>query len=114
MRVHYVEIVSDDVDGLTKLYQHAHGVSFGPPDADLGAARVATLADGSLLGIRRPLAEHEQPIVRTYFAVADIEAAAKKAEEQGAMIAYPPTRQGKAGTFAILISGGAQLGLWQG
>jgi hypothetical protein len=34
MRAHYLEIVSD-VDTLTALYQGMHGLSFGPPDADL-------------------------------------------------------------------------------
>jgi predicted enzyme related to lactoylglutathione lyase len=113
MGVHYLEIVSDDVDTLTALYQGMHGLSFGPPDADLGEARVATGADGTLVGIRTPLAAHEQPIMRTYLAVEDIQQAVKKAEEHGAMVAYPPTRQGKRGTFAIVIQGDVQHGLWQ-
>ena len=91
MDVHYLEIVSNDVDALTGLYQRMHGLSFGPPDPDLGQARVATQADGTLVGIRKPLAAHEQPIMRTYFAVEDIQQAVKTAEESGAMIAYPPT-----------------------
>ena len=49
MAVHYLEIVSDDVDTLTGLYQRIHGLSFGLPDPDLGQARVATRADGTLL-----------------------------------------------------------------
>ncbi len=72
MAVHYVEIVSNDVDTLIGLYQRMHGLSFGPPDPDLGQARVATHADGTLVGIRQPLAAHEQPIMRTYLAVDDI------------------------------------------
>lgn len=111
--VHYVEIVSSDVDPLVGLYQSTQGLSFGSPDPDLGQARVASLPDGTLLGIRKPLAAHEQPIVRTYFAVDDIQQAVKKAEAHGAMVAYPPTRQGQRGMFAILIQGGVQLGLWQ-
>ena len=47
MAVHYLEIVSNDVATLTGLYQRMHGLSFGPPDPDLGQARVATRADGS-------------------------------------------------------------------
>jgi hypothetical protein len=113
MTVHYLEIVSNDVDGLIGLYERIHGLSFGAPDPDLGQARVASRADGTLVGIRKPLAAHEQPIVRTYHAVDDIQRAAKQAEEQGAMIAYPPTRQGAQGTFAIVIHGGVQHGLWQ-
>jgi hypothetical protein len=69
MAVHYLEIVSNDVDTLTGLYQRMHGLSFGPPDPDLGQARTATQRDGALVGIRKPLAAHEQPIMRTYLAV---------------------------------------------
>src|SRR6185295_1458843 len=110
MAVHYLGIVSNDVDALTGLYQSMHGLSFGPPDPDLGEARVATRADGALVGIRKPLAAHEQPIMRTYLAVDDIHEAAKKAEENGATVAYPPTRQGRRGTFAIVIQGAVQHG----
>ena len=113
MAVHYLEIVSNDVDALVGLYHSMHGLSFGPPDPDLGQARVATRADGTLVGIRKPLAAHEQPIMRTYLAVEDIQAAAKKAEDSGALVAYPPTLQGQRGTFAIVIQGGVQHGLWQ-
>jgi predicted enzyme related to lactoylglutathione lyase len=113
MAVHYLEIVSNDVDTLAGLYERVHGLSFGPPDPDLGQARVATRADGTLVGIRKPLAAHEQPIVRTYLAVDDIQQAAKEAEHHGAIVAYPPTRQGQRGTFAIVIQGDVQHGLWQ-
>ena len=113
MAVHYVEIVSHDVDTLTGLYQRMHGLSFGPPDPDLGQARVATQADGTLVGIRQPLAAHEQPIMRTYLAVDDIHHAVTKAEDSGATVAYPPTRQGQRGTFTIVIQGDVEHGLWQ-
>ena len=113
MAVHYVEIVSNDADALTGLYQGMHGLSFGPPDPDLGQARVATRANGTLVGIRKPLGPHEQPIMRTYLAVEDIQQAVKKAEEHGATVAYPPTRQGQRGTFAIVIQAGLEHGLWQ-
>ena len=56
MAVHYLEIVSNDADTLTGLYQRMHALSFGPPGPDLGQARVATQADGSLVGARKPLA----------------------------------------------------------
>lgn len=111
--IHYLEIVSNDVDTLAALYQQMDGLTFGPPDPDLGQARVALAPDGTLVGIRKPLAAHEQPIMRTYLAVDDIQQAVKKAEENGALIAYPPTRQGQRGTFAIVIQGGVQHGLWQ-
>jgi len=113
MNVHYLEIVSDDLDTLVALYQQMYGLSFGPPDPDLGQARVATRPDGTLVGIRKPLAAHEQPIMRSYLAVEDIERAAKDAADCGAMVAYGPTTQGQRGTFAIVIQGGVQHGLWQ-
>jgi hypothetical protein len=34
-------------------------------------------------------------------------------EAAGATIAYPATRQGSQGTFAIVIQGGVEHGLWQ-
>ena len=113
MAVQYLEIVSDDVEPLVAFYQRVHGLSFGAPDPDLGQARVATREDGSLVGIRKPLAAHEQPIMRTYLAVEDIQQAVGIAAECGAFVAYPPTLQGRRGTFAILIQGGVQHGLWQ-
>ncbi|HZI10919.1 MAG TPA: hypothetical protein VE153_11065 [Myxococcus sp.] len=111
--IHYLEIVSNDVDALCGLYERLHGLSFGPPDPDLGQARVATKPDGTLVGIRKPLAAHEAPIMRTYVAVEDLQEAVKKAESQGALVAYPPTRQGRRGSFAIVIQGDVQHGLWQ-
>jgi len=113
MAVHYLEIVSTDVDTLVGLYERMHGLSFGSPDPDLGQARVATRADGTLVGIRRPLGAHEHPIMRTYVAVEDIQQAVKQADEHSATIAYPPTRQGQWGTFAIVVQGGVEHGLWQ-
>ena len=113
MAVHYLEIVTDDVDTLVGLYEQVHGLSFGPPAPDLGQARVATQSDGTVLGIRKPLAAHEQPIIRTYLEVKDIQRATKKAEESGATLAYPPTRQGDHGTFAIVIQGDVEHGLWK-
>lgn len=113
MTLHYLEIVTDDADALIALHERVHALSFGPPDPDLGQARVATRQGGTRVGIRRPLAAHEQPIVRAYLAVDDIELAVKTAAEHGAIVAYPPTRQGQRGTFAIVIQGGVQHGLWQ-
>lgn len=112
-RIHYLEIVTNDADAVTVLYEGMYGLSFGPPEPDLAQARVATRADGTLVGIRKPAAAHEHPIVRTYVEVADIQQAVKKAEERGAKIPYPPTQQGRWGTFAIVWHGDVQHGLWQ-
>ena len=113
MQAHYVEIVSKTVDKQCKALELVHGLSFGPEVQDLGQARVAKTANGVLIGVRAPLAEHEQPIVRIYYAVDDITQAVKAAEAAGAVIAYPPTEQGETGTWAIYIVDGIQYGLWQ-
>ena len=113
MIVHYLEVVSDDIDRLTALYQRTYGLSFGPPEADMGQARVATRPDGTVVGIREPLAAHEVPIIRVYLEVEDIRQAVQEAEDSGATVAYPPTEQGSWGTFSIVIQGDLQHGLWQ-
>lgn len=113
MTIGYLEIVTPDVDSTCGLYEQLLGVTFGPADAALGQARTARKDDGTLIGVRAPMAEHEQPIVRTYLHVDDIEHASKAAEAAGAMIAYPPTKQGDRGTFAIVIKDDIQHGLWQ-
>ena len=111
--IHYLEIVTNDVDALCATYERVHGLSFGSEDPDAGQARIAVRPDGGLVGIRKPLAEHDLPTVRTYLAVADIKKAVEEAVEAGAMLAYPPTEHGKWGTFAIVIQGDVQHGLWQ-
>ncbi len=113
MLVHYQEIVCKDVAAECKALEQVHGLSFGPKVADMGQARIAKAPDGTLIGVRAPLAEHETPIVRTYLAVDDIAKAVAAAEAAGAIIAYPPTKQGDTGTWAIFILGDIQHGLWQ-
>jgi hypothetical protein len=112
-RIHYVEIVCRDVAAQCAALEQLHGLSFGPEDADWGTARVAEAPDGSRIGVRAPLAEHEQPIVRTYLEVEDIARAVEDAEAAGAMIAYGPIQQGDTGTWAIYFLGDVQIGLWQ-
>jgi len=113
MQVHYIEIVSKNVDKQCNALEQVHGLSFGPEVQDLGRAKVAKNANGVLIGVRAPLAEHEQTIVRVYVAVDDITKAVKAVESAGAVIAYPPTKQGETGTWAIYILDGVQHGLWQ-
>jgi predicted enzyme related to lactoylglutathione lyase len=112
-RIHYLEIVTPDVTAQCTALERLHALTFGPPVADLGQARVAQAPDGTLIGVRAPLAEHEQPIVRTYLEVEDIAKAVQEVEAAGGVVAYPPTRQGETGTWAIYFVGGVQMGLWQ-
>lgn len=112
-RIHYLEIVCHDVAAQCAALERVHGVSFGPPVADLGQARVAETGAGSLIGVRAPMAAHEEPILRTYLEVLDMASAVEEAEAAGGVIAYPPTLQGDTGTWAIYSLGDVQFGLWQ-
>ena len=113
MKVHYLEIVTPDVDATCAAYQKLHGVSFTDPDAGLGNARTASLPGGGMLGVRAPMHETEEPVVRPYILVDDIEAAATAAVEAGGEIAHPPVEIPDHGKFAIYIQGGIHHGLWQ-
>ena len=66
-----------------------------------------------MLGVRAPMHETEEAVVRPYLLVDDIEAAATAVEEQGGEIAHPPMELPGHGKFAIFIQGGIQHGLWQ-
>ncbi|HET9293177.1 MAG TPA: hypothetical protein VFO06_02720 [Gemmatimonadales bacterium] len=113
MRIHYLEIVTKDVDAVCAAYAAAHEVHFGPPDAGLGNARTAPLAGGGLVGVRAPLRETEEPVVRPYWLVDDIAAAVAAAVQAGGEIAVPPMEILGHGTFAIYLQGGNDHGLWQ-
>ncbi len=113
MQVHYLEIVTPDVDATCATFETLHGVSFSEPEAGLGGARTAALANGGLVGVRAPMHQSETPVVRPYLLVDDVEAAAKAANAAGAEIAHPPMEIPGHGKFAIFIQGGVHHGLWQ-
>ena len=113
MQIHYLEIVTPDVDAVCATYEQLYGVSFGAQEAGLGNARTAAMANGGLIGVRAPMNETEEPVVRPYLLVDDVEAAAKAAAAAGGEIAHPPMELPGYGTFAIYIQGGVHHGLWQ-
>jgi len=113
MKVHYLEIVTPDVEATCAAYETLHGVSFSGPVAGLGNARTAALAGGGLLGVRGPMHETETPVVRPYLPVDDIDAAAAAAAAAGGETAHPPTEIPGHGKFAIYTLGGIHHGLWQ-
>ncbi len=113
MRIHYLEIVTREVDAVCGAYAAANGVRFGEPDPRLGNARTAELSGGGLVGVRAPLHESEQPVVRSYWLVDDIEAAFGAALKAGAEVAHPPLEIPGLGWFAIYARGGIHHGLWQ-
>ena len=59
MKVHYLEIVTSDVNAVCAAYEAAHGIKFGSADPLLGGAQplrcrmVAALACAVRCGIRR-------------------------------------------------------------
>ncbi len=113
MKTQYLEIVTKDVDAVCAAYAAALGLQFGGPDAGLGNARTARLADGGLLGVRAPLRANEDPVVRPYWLVDDIDAAVAAAVAAGGEVAVPPMEIPGHGTFAIYLQGGNDHGLWQ-
>ena len=113
MQLFYLEIVAKDVEATCKLYSSVHGIKFGDADPSLGNARTAKMAGGGMLGVRAPMRASEDPVLRPYFKVDDIEAAVKKADDAGAEIALPKMKIPGHGYCAIFILNGNELGLWQ-
>ncbi|MDH3628714.1 MAG: hydroxylase [Acidobacteriota bacterium] len=111
--IYYLEIVTPDIEAACKLYGHAYGWQFEPKGPEWGGSVVAKLPGGSLCGIRAPLHEQENPVVRTYLRVTDIDSAVQEAEKLGATIALPPMEMPGAGKIAIYLFGGIEQGLWQ-
>ena len=113
MWVQYLEIVTADVDATCSALEELHAVRFGEPKAELGNARTAKLEGGGRVGVRAPMREDEEPVVRPYVLVEDIEAAVKAAKAAGGEIAMPATEIPGHGKFAIYFQGGIQHGLWE-
>ena len=114
LKVQYLEIVTPSVNETCDALSHAHGVVFSEPIAEFGNARTADLEGGGRIGVRAPMRDTEEPVVRPYVLVDDIEAAVKAAEEAGAKVALPPMEiPGGQGTCSIYLLGGIEHGLWQ-
>ncbi len=113
LSVQYLEIVTPDMDETCALFERTHGVTFGDPVPEFGSARTAALNDGRIIGVRKPMRANEDPVVRPYMLVDDIDAAIKAAEDAGAEIAIPPMEMPGRGKFAIYILGGIDHGLWE-
>lgn len=113
IQIHYLEIVTEKVDAVCAAYTAANGLQFGDADPGLGNARTAALPGGGLVGVRAPMRESEESVVRPYWLVDDIESAVAAAVDAGGEVAHPPMEIPGHGTFAIYIQGGVQHGLWQ-
>ena len=113
MLIQYLEVVTPDVDATCEALERMHGVRFGEPEPGLGNARTAAQKGGGRIGVRAPMRADEEPVVRPYLLVEDIDAAVGTAEAAGAQIALPPMEIPGHGKFAIYIQGGIQHGLWE-
>lgn len=113
MHIGYLEFVTHEVDKVCAAYEAAHGAQFGPPEAGLGNARTAKLPGGGTLGVRAPLSDVEEPVVRPYWLVDDIHAAVDAVVAAGAEIIHPVRELPGHGTFAIYLQGGVHHGLWK-
>jgi predicted enzyme related to lactoylglutathione lyase len=113
MQVYYLEVVTKDVDAVCATYEATRGVKFGAPEPALGNARTAMMPGGGWVGVRAPLRDTEDPIVRPYWLVDDIDAAVQAVASAGARIALPPMVIPEHGTCAIFLQGGVDHGLWQ-
>jgi len=89
MQIHYLGIVTKEVDAVCSVYAAANELQFGEPDAGLGNPRTAALTGGGLVGVRAPMGESEEPVVRPYGLVDDIESAVAAAVDAGAEVAHP-------------------------
>jgi len=113
MKIHYLEIVTPDVDAVCAVQARLHGVEFEQNDPNLGGARTAQLANGGMIGVREPLRDTEKPVVRPYLLVEDIQASVDAAAKAGGEVAVPPLAIPGHGMFAIVIQGGIDFGYWQ-
>lgn len=113
MKIHYLEIVSHDVNGVCKAYESTYSANFSKSEPLLGGAKTCKLPDGSILGIREPLRDNEEPVVRPYWLVENMEQAVANLEAEGAEIAVAPTEIPGKGVFAIYLLGSNEHGLWQ-
>ncbi|MCB9857554.1 MAG: hydroxylase [Phycisphaerales bacterium] len=113
MQIYYLEIVTKDVDAVCAAYTAANGAEFSKPVTGLGNARTAKMPGGGWVGVRAPMRDTEEPIVRPYWLVDDIKAAIAAAEKAGGQVAVPPMEIPDYGSFAIYLQGGVNHGLWQ-
>lgn len=113
MKVHFLEIVTPDVETQCKLLSAVTGSEFSGPVPEFGNAYIAALDDGGKVSIRAPMHDAEKPVIRPYFLTEDIHGAVKAAEDAGAIIMHPPLEIPGQGTFAIYNLGDVEQALWQ-
>lgn len=111
--VQYLELVTPEVEATCRALEEVRGVTFSEALPELGFARTANLVGGGRIGVRAPMRDTEDPVVRPYLLVPDIEAALQAAAAAGGEIALPATPIPGQGKFAIYLLGGIDHGLWE-
>lgn len=111
--LHFLEIVTPEMDTTIALLSELHGVTFGDPQMQFGNSRLATLKSGGRLSVRKPMHDAEQPAVRPYVLVDDVEAAFEAAQKAGGQPMVPPMEIPGEGKFALFMLGGIEHGVWQ-
>ena len=113
VEVQYLEIVTPEVDAMCGTLEDLHGVTFSDPVLELGNARTAALEGGGMIAVRAPMRPDEEPVVRPYILVDDLDSAVEAAKAAGSEIAIPRMELPNVGKIAIYIQGGIQHGLWE-
>lgn len=113
MQIHYLEIVTTEIGRGVRRVCCSERSAVRRAGPAVGNARTAALTGGGLVGIRAPMRETKEPVVRPYWLVDDIEAAVAAAVEAGGEVAHPAMGIPGHGTSAIYIQGGIDHGLWQ-
>lgn len=113
LHVHYLEIVTPNVEQACASYSQSLGAVFSDVIPELGGAKTAQLSGDGLLGIRPPMHDAEEPATRPYYLVDDIENAINDAKKAGSEILLPPMEIPGRGICAIVANGAIQSGFWQ-
>ena len=114
MKLKYLEIVTPDVDATCSTLEAVHGVTFSEPVEQVGNARVASLEGGGAIGVRAPMDDAEQPVVRPFLETTALAAAIESASDCDAEIALPSKDIAGRGFAGVYVQGGHLYGLWQG
>ncbi|MFK8028716.1 MAG: hydroxylase [Gammaproteobacteria bacterium] len=113
MDIHYLEIVTTQVDDVCDTYTSLTNADFSGPVEALGNARTAQLTNGGRIGVRAPMHSEETPAVRSYMLVDDAQAALDAAVAKGGEIVHPAFELPGEGIFGIYSQGGIMHGVWQ-
>lgn len=111
--IHYIEIVTPEVEKTCSLQSDAAGIEFSAPVAELGGARTAQIPGGIIMGVRAPMHETEPPAVRVYVKVKDLAKAVEEVKSAGGNVLLDGMEIPGMGKIAIYEFGGNHHGFWQ-